>query len=823
MNIKSPLITAFVFLSSILLSPTSFAHDAAQHAFWQGDYGQAIQLWQKAVENSTNPVEQLDYHIKVALSQRQLGAYTRAQESLQQARQLLQTVPESTPAYPSLAAQFYNEYSKLMLSKGSQHGTAAQQAVAQALSLAETASQADLYAQVLNQQGNLQGLLLDYEAALNSYNDALERLPATQHELRSKIQINRAHKIYLLDVDNAYQHDDLQQAYQNSRRAILQTLAEMQAWQDSYAQIMGLIRLAQLAGDIQQQLPTAQTDLSQARLKALQKALRLAQNIQQPSALTHVYLALADLYQQHAHTAQALRLNRQAVFHAQQARDNKLFYLGLHQQGQLFQQQGAIDEAIKAYQQATEKLTPIRLRDAQTGYCNIQQSFRERIAPVYFELADLLLQQAAQTADVAQKHALLKRARDSIESFKGAELQAYYRDDCITLHTSTPADQQLDAHSVVLYPISLPNRLELLLSFNQHIEQVTVPVSQQQLTQTAALFLSPLRSHPNPELQERSRDSRGVSRGVSRGDSESLYQDLCVPQARGSLSLPPAALRFQQPAQQLYDWLIAPLQNSLQQHAIDTLIIAPDGALRTIPFAALRNGEHFLIEKYALAVIPSLSLSRRQTHSKPNPSSILIAGLSEARHGFAEIPCVEYEINSLHELLKPQHQPLLNQSFLKANLQQQLTDKDYRFVHIATHGQFSANLAHTFILTYDQTLPLNALEKLMKSSKVRKHPIELLTLSACETAAGDDKAALGLAGVALKAGVNSALASLWQVDDEATPTLVLEFYKQLMQHPERGKARALQQAQSRLLQQPAFAAYRHPYFWAAFLLIGDWL
>jgi len=151
-----------------------------------------------------------------------------------------------------------------------------------------------------------------------------------------------------------------------------------------------------------------------------------------------------------------------------------------------------------------------------------------------------------------------------------------------------------------------------------------------------------------------------------------------------------------------------------------------------------------------------------------------------------------------------------------------MNENAYSIVHIASHGQFSANLKNTFVLTYNDKLSMDKLEDLMNLTILKNDPVDLLTLSACETAVGDDRAALGLAGVALKAGVQSALASLWKVDDEATPAVVIEFYRQL-QNPNISKAEALQKAQKMILTDKLYERYRHPYFWSAFLLIGNWL
>ena len=143
----------------------------------------------------------------------------------------------------------------------------------------------------------------------------------------------------------------------------------------------------------------------------------------------------------------------------------------------------------------------------------------------------------------------------------------------------------------------------------------------------------------------------------------------------------------------------------------------------------------------------------------------------------------------------------------------------FPIVHIASHGQFSSDLDDTFILAADGKLTLERLDQLLGPLRFRDEPIELLTLSACQTAAGDDRAALGLAGVAVKAGARSALATLWYINDQASSELVAEFYRQL-RAPSVSRATALQRAQIHLLDDPN---YQHPAYWAPFLLINNWL
>lgn len=188
-----------------------------------------------------------------------------------------------------------------------------------------------------------------------------------------------------------------------------------------------------------------------------------------------------------------------------------------------------------------------------------------------------------------------------------------------------------------------------------------------------------------------------------------------------------------------------------------------------------------------------------------------------AKQGFPALEYVAQELDAIHAVYGGT--VLKNETFRLTNVQQELTTTPYTIVHIASHGQFAGEADKTFLLTFDKKLTMNQLEQFMGLSQYRERPVELLTLSACETAAGDDRAALGLAGVAVKAGARSALATLWSVNDQASSQLMVAFYRQLQQ-PDVSKAKALQRAQLLLLSNPN---YRHPYYWSPFLLIGNWL
>ena len=162
---------------------------------------------------------------------------------------------------------------------------------------------------------------------------------------------------------------------------------------------------------------------------------------------------------------------------------------------------------------------------------------------------------------------------------------------------------------------------------------------------------------------------------------------------------------------------------------------------------------------------------------------------------------------------------LLNNSFSRARFEAELQRVPYNIVHIASHGQFGDDPSETFVLAFDGQLTMDDLERAIKFGERREKALELLILSACETASGDDRAALGLAGVALKAGARSALATLWYISDQAAGELIVDFYRGV-KSAKLSKAHALQQAQRQLAADPRYA---HPAYWAPFLLIGNWL
>lgn len=580
-----------------------------------------------------------------------------------------------------------------------------------------------------------------------------------------------------------------------------------------------------------------QADFLTEAFTNLNTALTQARQHQQPRIQAAALKHLASLYKQQQRTDEATKLLLEGINLAQKEDASDLLIDLEWQIGQLYQQQKQQPLAIAAYRRAVKHIDSIRI-DIPVSYQKGRSSFRDTFAPIYLALADLLLQQSSGVKG-AEQQALLIEAQDSIERMKKTELEDYFQNRCDI--SATPINlKKTDIHAAALYPISLADRLEIIVYTSEGLQRFTSKVTAKNFEKQARLLASNLRNYAD--------------------FSQSKTQ-----------------------AQVLYQWLLAPANAYLKQHQIETLIYMPDGALRLVPLAALYDGKKFVIQDYAVVTSPGMSLIDSDSFDRKN--SMLLAGMSLPGNVVSDLPEAlladlvaatpekganrsvtrdlkrsvnpalkrelsvaqqEEKTRELHELLKKplvleslQHllalpgvdteikqlaeqnhtAYLLNESFSLQNFIQILQEQPHDTLHIASHGFFGATAEESFIMTHDKILNLNQLEALLSSDYFKLHPIDLLTLSACQTAEGDDRSPLGISGVAIKAKVHSALGSLWPVADEATAQLMTTFY-QSMNKPQQTKAKALQEAMLGILAQKNFAS---PSFWSPFILIGNWM
>lgn len=551
-------------------------------------------------------------------------------------------------------------------------------------------------------------------------------------------------------------------------------------------------------------------------ISLLQQAITVANHIGDRRAESFALGALGQAYELNRNYDQAMSLTRQAQLSAQQVSAADSLYRWQWQMGRLLKAQGDTERAIAAYKQAVNSLKAIR-GDIVAASRDLQFDFRDAVEPVYRELIELLLDQpgiqASGTDGVAteltstvsnaksltsatskpqplnaemrmtqarSRSEVFQEVLSVLESLKLAELQNFFGDECVELARSNAASSTntLDPTAAIVYTVLLENRTQLILRLptndaEPRLVGYSVPIGRKQMQTEIDLLRNQLRD--------------------------------------------PQTFRFRGQSKKVYDWLIRPLEATLAAAKPKTLIFINDGVLRQVPMAALYDGEKFLIEQYAIATTPGLQLTSRDPLDQRN-LQVLALGLTVERSPFAPLVNVNQELTEIQAILGGTK--LLDQDFTGANLQAQVQKSSYSIVHMATHGIFGVDADSTFLLSYDQEIKIQELDRILRSRR-RQQPLELLTLSACETAEGDNRSALGIAGVAVRAGVKSAVATLWAINDQTTVELIKTFYEELRQ-PNTSRAQALQKAQIRLIKSSQLG-YSHPNVWSPFILIGNWL
>jgi len=513
-------------------------------------------------------------------------------------------------------------------------------------------------------------------------------------------------------------------------------------------------------------------------------AQQQATQLQDTRAESYALGYLGELYQSQQQTTEAKTALQRALALANDLLSPELAYQWNWQLGLIARAEGNTVAAIAHYESAVDQLRSLKGNLVAIAP-DLRFDFTEKVEPVYRDLVDLLLADAKSSTrqnNPAKAQQNLVTARQTIESLQLAELENYFQEPCV------PVTQQIDqiidsseSPTAVLYPIILSDRVETILKLpGQPLQQFTTSVTQQELE---TLLIS-------------------------------LQRDLRLPYTINSVRAQSA---------QLYDWLIRPAAPALKSSSIDTLVFVLDGFLRSIPMAVLYDGEQYLVENYSIALTPSLQLTDPRKLNNQQLATV-IAGLSESPdEDFAALPFVKQEVEQIQQATPSR--VLLNEAFTQSNLEAAINNTDFPLVHLATHGQFSADASETFILAWDQRIQVNALSQLLRQGeRNRQASIELLILSACETAVGDKRAVLGLAGIALQAGARSTLASLWNLDDESS-ALFSDYFYQALQQPDTSKAQALREAQLKMLTQPdaARSPYQHPLYWAPYVLLGSWL
>ena len=625
----------------------------------------------------------------------------------------------------------------------------------------EERARAGLVAALLNNLGNQRAIAGNTRGALAAYRESAdEALVAGQPLRAAQAEANAARTALELGLN-----EETRGALEDARRALAG--ARLAPAEDATLHI----HLAHTEARLARRDATLRRPSLLAAHADLLRASRSAEVAEDLRSGSHALGNLGALYaEEGGREAEALYLTGRALQLAENQQAADLMARWHAQSGRLHWRGGRVEEALDAYRRAVALLGETR-PEASHGYGSADAAFRQAVEPVYLSLVDALLQSSESLPEGRPRQARLAEARQGVEQWKAAELRNYFRDSCAAQIEERSIDL-VDPRAAIIYPIALPNRLEILVSRASGIERYTIALQVKEFERRIEEF------------------RRGLAKRTTR--------------------------EYKRPAQQLYQWLVAPYAASLEAEGIDTLVFVPGGALRTVPMAALHDGEGFLLERFAVAVTPSLNLLAPKA-LVPSEAQVLLAGLSESVQGFPALPSVPGELAAIENLYGGD--VLLNGDFGFESLQSALRNKPPGMVHIASHAEFNGDPDTSFVLTHGDRLSMEQLSELLRAGRYGEEPVELLMLSACETAVGDERAALGLAGVAIRAGARSAMGSLWTVSDEATAALVVGFYEALGT-PRISKARALQRAQQNLL---ADARFGHPFYWAPFMVINNWL
>lgn len=805
-------------------SDTGTLFEKGKQYYQQGQYSQAADILQQSILGFSQQGDIVNQAIalsNLSLVLQQLGQGEPAEKVLQESLALIQNL--SFAKKPLILAQMLEIQGQLELNKGQPEQAIKTWKAAFTL-YSEAGNELGKVTTQINQSTALQTLglyrqslktLTEVNETLKSQPDSLMKatallslgntlikvgdLKTAQTVLQKSLELAKAgnysqilSQIYLslANLNRTQNNSDIAlENYQNAVKTASNSLERLQALINQYNLLIHLDKKQEsdtLSQDIQaffSQVPAsrrliyAMVNFTNSLMKLdsnthqsqiinlLNIAIESSKNLKDWRSESYALGSLGKFYEKNNQVLEAQKLTEQALLIAQSINASDIAYQWQWQLGRLLKKQNQKNQAIAAYTEAVNTLKSLK-KDLVAINQDVQFSFRESVEPVYRELVDLILQ--SPTPDHLQK------ARELIESLQLAELDNFFREACLDQEIKPQQIDQIDPNAAVIYPIILTNRLEVILSLpGQPLRQYSTPISQEQVDTTIRqLRLS--------------------------------FQPIFSTKERLELS------------QNVYNWLIRPAEFDLTNSSIKTLVFVLDGSLRNVPMAALYDGKNYLIQNYNIALTPGLKLLASQS-LKRNKLKALTVGLSEARQGFSALPAVASEIEKIEAKIPTK--VLLNQQFTRDAVQEQIQKTAFPIVHLATHGQFSSNAEDTFLLTWDSRINVKDLDDFLRNRQQGiENPVELLVLSACETATGDQRAALGLAGVAVRSGARSTLATLWQVNDTSTASLMAEFYQELTQQ-QVSKAEALRQAQLKLLQQPK---YQDPYYWAPFVLVGNW-
>lgn len=776
-------------------------------AYSTGQYNLAITIWSKALNQNLEEQNKSVINSYLATAYRQVGKVSKAINHWGKVIDIHRTKKNKEAQY--LLAVALTDQAQAYTSLG-QFRPAFHQ-LEEALNIAQNQDNKNIEAVIWGAIGNAHSIAGNYKKAFDSYTNSLE----TAKQLNNSTYITTAlnnqantllaqSKQFQSQASTSEQEGDINEqnrllelaeekkvaALMTAKSAIIESgKSNLITKIKSLVNVIGLMQTSsksdrseqievyeyyQQAIKLLKNLPDTRTkaftliDLTQKikivtakeKINNLEWANEIAKKIDDINTQSFALGTLGSIYEQEKQFSTAMTLTHQAQLAAQQVSAGNSLYQWQWQAGRIYNASGQPAKAILSYEQAIHTLQSIR-SDLVTANKELQLDIRDEVEPIYREAISLLLDNSKKYPDN------IKKALDFADLLRLTELQNYFGDECLELQQALEKTEEnlSKSNNAIIRTIILDK---------------TTYVSLQLPDGSLKLYSIPLESQ---EIKNKIEEFRY------------LLEDITTKKY----------LKF---SQEFYDLLIRPIEGELTNLKPNTLIFVNDGLFRNIPMAALHDGKQFLVEKYPIINNISNNLLRQSKFNKNKKA--LIFGLTVEVPPFNALQYVDFETRGVKNILGGIR--FLNENFTLINMRNKIK-QNFSMIHIATHSKFSGTYSSSFLQAFDDRISLEELEEILRD---RKEPIELLTLSACQTAAGDNRATLGLAGLAVRTGVENVLASLWFINDRETVFLIENFYSQLLQ-PKITKAEALRKAQLMLIANPK----SHPSIWSSFILVGQ--
>ena len=785
----------------ILLSKTiSELESTAVKAYQNGKYQKSISIWSNILKHQKiSPSTKAEIYCHIAATYRKIGMTSKAISYWQNAISIYRDSKKS---------ESLRLLTTVLLDKAQGHNALGQiqysrPLLEEAISIATLETFTELEAVGYQALGNARVIGGNWESAISDYSKSFstaEKLNDTKlmvvalNNLSNTFDLKYQQLIYQtnfakesgsIETEKLFQQSSqmAKKAWNNAKKAVNKSESKQTLFAvEAKLHLLKLYQIYSKAGLVENipsekyinstketllLLPNSQrktqalielAKLQQNDVTTLNLALEIAEKIghlrTQSLALGH----LGSFYEQKQNYHKALELSYQARQVAKQAHATDILYQWDWQVGRILSHLNKDEDAQFAYQHSINSLQLIRNQISATGNSKSQIDFQLKVEPVYRELMKLLLKKNYGDS--------LKQTLEIKQLLQLSELENFFGEDCIIVRENVLPINSASNNTAIIHTIILNQNTYLILKLpNGKLKKFLLPISSTKIAQLIEQWRYDLENQENE--------------------------------------------RYLQLSQQLYQLLIEIIEPDLATTNTQKLIFVNDGILRNVPMAALHNGKQFLIEKYAIS--NSLGFDLQFKDSTTSKVNILAFGLASGTSNLPALPHVNQEINKMKTTFNSRI--FLNEEFNLKNLRKQTENEKYNVIHIATHGKFSGTAEQTYLQAYQQKINLKEFEQILNQREIDSK-IDLLTLTACDTAVGNNRAVLGLAGVAIRANIDNVLGTLWSISDTEIVALISNFYRYWLEN-DLSKSHALRSAQIDMIENPNF----HPAIWSSLILI----